>query len=85
MTRLLSEWSGVRMSLETIGFSSPKHPRSLIFIGYSGSFPEAKRPDRDVEHSHPTSTEVMNEWSATCTNPIRLHGLDRADFTFFSL
>jgi len=66
-------------------FSSPKRPRSLIFIGYSGSFPEAKRPECDVEHSHPASAEVKNEWSSTYTNPIRLHGLDTAEFTLFAL
>jgi hypothetical protein len=33
-----------------------------------------KRPEREADHSHPSSAEVKNEWSYTSTPPIRLHG-----------
>jgi len=44
------------------------------------SFPEVKRPEREVEHSPPSSAEVMNKWSCTSAVPIRLRGLDRDNF-----
>jgi hypothetical protein len=33
---------------------------------------EVKRPGRKAGHSHPSSAEVMNEWSYTSTHPILL-------------
>ena len=50
---------------------------------YRGSFPGAKRPGCEVEHSPPSRTEVKNEWSYTSALPIRLHGGDRKIFISF--
>jgi hypothetical protein len=38
-------------------------PPSLLYNGYRGPFPEAKaRPERDANHSPPSSAEVENEY-----------------------
>jgi len=37
--------------------------------------PKVKGPDREVDHSPPSSSEVKNAWSYTSTPPIRLHGV----------
>jgi hypothetical protein len=34
-----------------------------------------KRPRCEADHSPPSSAEVKNVWSYTCTPPIRLHGV----------
>jgi hypothetical protein len=34
-----------------------------------------KRPEREADHSPPSSAEVNNAWSYTSTIPIRLHGM----------
>jgi len=44
--------------------------------------PGVKRQGREVDPSPPSSDEVKKEWSYTSTPPIRLHGLDRDNFTF---
>jgi hypothetical protein len=44
-------------------------------------FPETERPGRDVDQSHPSSTEVMNEWSHTSTPPYVFYEGDRDNFT----
>jgi hypothetical protein len=36
---------------------------------------EVKRPERESDHSTPSSAEVKNAWSYTSTPPIRLHGV----------
>ena len=35
-----------------------------------------KRPDRDADHSLPTSAEIKNMWRYTSTLPLRLHGMN---------
>jgi len=35
-------------------------------------------PRCDINHSHPSSTEVNNGWSYAFIPPIRLQGADRA-------
>jgi hypothetical protein len=40
-------------------------------------------PDREVDHSPPSSAEVKNEWSCISTPFICLHGMDRDNFTSF--
>lgn len=52
-------------------------PPSLIFNGYYGSIPEARRPGRDVEHSLQSSADVKDEWKYTSTPPVYLRGADR--------
>ena len=44
-------------------------PHILLFNGYQGPFPGVKRPGRVVDHSHPSSAEVMNGWSYKSTPP----------------
>jgi hypothetical protein len=34
-----------------------------------------KQPERDADHSPPSSSEVKNAWSYTSTLPIRLQGV----------
>jgi hypothetical protein len=42
-----------------------------------------KWPGREVNHSSSTNGEVKNEWSYTFSPTIRLHDVDRDNFTFF--
>ena len=44
--------------------------------------PGVMRPEREVNHSPPSNTEVKNKWSKTFNSPKCLHGVDREDFTF---
>jgi hypothetical protein len=68
-------------------FCSPKRsdrlwgPPSLLTNGYRGSFPQVKRHGREVNHSLPSKAEVRNGWSNTSSSPIRLHGVDKENFT----
>jgi len=51
-------------------------PPSLLFYGHQASFPGVKQPEREVNHSPASNTEVMNEWSYTVSPPICLHGVN---------
>lgn len=51
-------------------------PPSPLFDGTGGLSPVAKRPGRDVNHSPPSRTEVINDWSYTSTPSTCLHGVD---------
>ena len=53
----------------------------IQWIPWSHS-PETRRPVREVDHSHPSSDEVKNEWSHNPSSPTCLRGLDRDNFTF---
>jgi hypothetical protein len=50
-------------------------PPSLPINGHRGSFPEVKWPEREVNHSPPSSAEVKNEWSFTSIPPLRFMAL----------
>ena len=69
-------------------FSFPKRPerrwgpRSHLCYGHSGSFQGVKQPGREVNHPPPPTAEGKNEWSHNSSFPIRLHGVDRENFTF---
>jgi len=69
-------------------FSSPKRPDRLWsplrlpFNGHRFSFPEAKRPGREINHSPLPSAEARDEWSYTSTSSMCLHGVERENFTF---
>jgi len=54
----------------------PWDPPSLLFNGHQGSFPEIKRPGREVNHSLPPSAKVKNEWICTSTPLMCCHGVD---------
>jgi hypothetical protein len=43
--------------------------------GTGGSSPGVNSPEREVDHSPPSSAEVMNAWSYTSTPLIRLHSV----------
>jgi hypothetical protein len=49
-------------------------PLNHLFNGYRGSFPGVKRPERDIDHSSPSSTEV-NKWSCASNPPTYLNGV----------
>ena len=53
------------------------NPPSLLLSGHRRSFLGEKRPGHDVNHSHPYTAEIKNEWSNTSTPPACLHGLNR--------
>jgi hypothetical protein len=56
-------------------FCSPPRPErlwgqpSLLSNGYQGLFPRVKGPEREADHSHPSSAEVKNAWSCTFASP----------------
>jgi hypothetical protein len=53
-----------------------------MFVTYRGAFPGVKRPERKVNPSPPSNVEAKKEWSCTSSHPIRLHVVDRENFTF---
>ena len=58
-------------------------PPSLLYNGYRGSFPEAKRLGLEADHLPPSTAEFKNEWSYTSSPPVCLHRVDRDIFTSF--
>jgi hypothetical protein len=54
--------------LHVIQTGSGVHPTSYT-MGTGVSFPEVKRPERAIDHSHPPSAEIKHH------SPIRLHGV----------
>jgi hypothetical protein len=79
---LLAGRSVIRVPAEGGNFSlhnrvhsvSEAHPASYL-VGNRGSFPGVKRPEREADHSPPSSAEVKNAWSYTSTTPIHPHGV----------
>jgi hypothetical protein len=45
--------------------------------------PGVKRPERDVDHSALSSSEMNNEWGSNTTSSLCLHGIGRDDFAFY--
>jgi hypothetical protein len=64
--------------IATPAVGSNRSPIQLV----PASFPGAKRPERDVEHSSSTNTAVKNEWILTSNIP---SWSDREIFVFFYL
>ena len=64
---------------------SPTERRRRRRIGYPDSLPGVKKPEREVNHEFPYSTEDKNERSYISTPTIRLHDLEREKFTSFLL
>ena len=54
----------------------------FLLNGNRGSLPLVEQPQREVNHSPPPPAEIKNEWRYTSTPSIRLHGVDRDNFTF---
>jgi len=48
-------------------------PPRILFNWYRGTFVTAKRLEREINHSPPSSGEVKNEWSYTSTPPVPLN------------
>ena len=73
-----------------INFSSPKRSKHLWVHPASHSVSTGvlsrgiKRPEPEVDHSPPSSAEV-NEWSYTFTRHTCHHGVDKENFTFFTV
>jgi len=67
VTRVCAGRSRVRISAVTTDIS-PKRPdrlwglARLLFNSYRDSFPEVRRPQREVACSHLSGAEVKNEW-----------------------
>jgi hypothetical protein len=67
----------------------PKHAEQLwglpsfLFNGYWRSFSGVKQPERDTNHSLPSSAEVKNEWCRTSTAPTHLHGVGLGKFYLY--
>jgi hypothetical protein len=81
-TGLTTEESWFDSRQKQVGFHSStpatriSNSPSLLSNGYWGAAcPEVKRPEREADHSPPTSAEVKNVWSNTPTHPTRLHGV----------
>ena len=64
-----------RYGLGGLGFDGRWGPSSLLYSGYRGALPGVKRPGRGVDHRHPPSPEVKNEYSYNSTLPVWLHGI----------
>jgi len=73
---------------EEIFFCSEKDPVQvwvpsyILCSGYRDSLPSVKWPERDVDHSPPSSVEVMKKWNCTSNPPICLHDVDTDNFNF---
>ena len=85
----LVQWrSGVRIPAGGKRFSYSRNFQTnpvtrLTFLQWvPGSFSGVKRPDREADHSPPSSTEVKNEWSYTSI-PVFLRGVHKDTFTFY--
>jgi hypothetical protein len=66
---------------EANNFGLPYSARSLLFSGYHGFFyPVIKRPVTTVDHSPPSSSEVVNKGSYKSSLPVWLHDMDRGRF-----
>jgi hypothetical protein len=82
-TFTLKNFFGVRFPAGSRNFPLPTPcpdtlwcPPSLLSNGYQGLFPWGEKgPERESDHSSPSSAEVKNAWNYTYTPPIRLHGV----------
>jgi hypothetical protein len=76
---------GMGIFLNTV-FRPALEPTQLPIQWVSGVLSlGVNRPEREVDHSPPSSADVKNAWSYTSTLPIRLHGVVltyRDNFTF---
>ena len=84
VTRVVHARFGIRIPTENkIFFTSPSvGPNKLAVYWLPGLFSWVKLLVHDVEHSHPSSAEVKNQWSYTSTPSVYLHEVDRDNFTF---
>ena len=67
--------------LFTKTFNTAVKPTQRLVTWVPAVLSQLKQPRRKSDYSSPPSSEVKNEWSYTSIHPIRLHGVDRANFT----
>jgi hypothetical protein len=81
--KLRAGQSGIRFVAAARDFSLLRniHPASYS-VGSRVDFLGVKRLGHEVNHSRPSSAVVENEWSYISSLSIRLHGVDRHNFTF---
>jgi len=90
-TKLHAGQPGVQILIGTGDcLSFPKTPDQLWGhiqppIQWAPVFLATKRPGREINHSPPFNTEVVNAWSYTSTSSICHYNADRDNFTFLSL
>jgi len=58
-------------------------PLNPLCNEYRGSLPGVKRPQRGAHYLAPSSVEVKNQWSYTCTVTMCPRGFDRDNFNTF--
>jgi hypothetical protein len=67
---------GVLVGSRTFSFQTASGIRPASFpMGTKDSFPGLKRPEREADHSPPTSAEVKKTWISTSTPTYHLHGI----------
>jgi len=60
-------------------------PPGFLFSGYEGVFHWGKKqPSHEVQHPFAPHAQVKSDWSCTPSPPIRLHVVDRDNFTFIT-
>jgi hypothetical protein len=62
------QWQGHAALLRKVQTGSDTHTASYS-MGKRGAFPGVKGAASEFDHSHPSSTEVKNEWSYKSTTP----------------
>ena len=89
VTSLWPRQSGVQLLAWTRSFPHPQKVQTgsgahtAFCYGVLGDLSlGVKRPGLEVDHSSPSTAEVMNEWRYTSNHPTCLHGVDGDNFTF---
>ena len=87
VSRLLAGRFAVRIPTGTGDFFSSPYlsdqlcgPYSSLLNGDWGSFLGVKQPERDVEHSFLSSSDVKSDWGYPSSSPVWRHGVDRNYF-----
>lgn len=87
VTRLRVVWPGIRMPEESNIFYSPnppirfRGPTNFLLNVHGCSFSGIKRQGREADTWPSWSADLKNKWRHTSRPPIRLHGVDRNNFT----
>lgn len=58
-------------------------PLSLLFNSNLSSFPNAERPELEVDYSPTSKTKVKNKWTCTSAPVMCLHVMGRDNFPFY--
>lgn len=69
------KWNALNTEIISYGLDRPWGPPSILFNGFRVSYPEIKRPERDVVLSPPSSTDVSSKYLYSPYTPSwRRHG-----------